>query len=95
MLKTIMLKYIIIPIACIFLLFIAIGICTSLHKPFGIFPLINVMVPMIWFVVTRPAVCAFLYIDIYLSLPKRTYSLYEKYKISNALFKRYVEEILC
>ena len=48
MLKTIMLKYIIIPIACIFLLFIAIGICTSLPKPFGSFPLITLMVPMIW-----------------------------------------------
>ena len=31
---------------------------------------------------------------IYLSLPKRTYSLYEKYKRSNALFKEDVKEIL-
>ena len=42
----------------------------------------------------KSAVCALLYIDIYLALPKRTYSFYQKYKISNALFKRDMEEVL-
>ena len=89
-----MFKYIILPITCLFLFLLTIGICTSLPKPFGSFPLITLMGPIIWFAVALPAICALLYIHIYLSLPKRTYSMYEKYKISNALFKEDVKDIL-
>ena len=89
-----MTKYIILPITCIFLFLLTIGICTSIPKPFSIFPLSLLMFPIVWFALALPAVCALLYIDIYLSLPKRTYSLYEKYKISNSYFKREVKEIL-
>jgi len=89
-----MLKYIILPITCIFLFLLTIGICTSIPKPFSIFPLSLLMFPIVWFTLALPAVCSLLYIDIYLAIPRRTYSLYEKYKISNALFKRDVKEIL-
>ena len=94
MIRSIMLKYITLPITCIFLFLLTLGICTSIPKPFSSFPLSLLMFPIVWFVLALPAVCALLYIDIYLAIPKRTYSFYEKYKISNALFKRDVKEIL-
>jgi hypothetical protein len=94
MLRSIMLKYITLPITCIFLFLLTLGICTSLPKPFSIFPLSILMPSIVWFALALPAVCALLYIYIYLSLPKRTFSFYEKYKISNACLKRDVKEIL-
>ena len=69
-------------------------IVKALPEPFSLYPISKVFVSFVWFAVALPAVCALLYIDIYLALPRRTYSLYEKYKISNALFKEDVKEIL-
>jgi len=69
-------------------------IVKALPEPFSLYPISTVFVLFVWFAVALPAVCALLYIDIYLALPRRTYSLYEKYKISNALFKEDVKEIL-
>ena len=69
-------------------------IVKALPEPFSLYPISTVFVPFVWFAVALPAVCALLYIDIYLALSRRTYSLYEKYKISNALFKEDVKEIL-
>ena len=71
MIRSIMLKYITLPITCIYIFLLTMEIVKAL-----------------------PAVCALLYIDIYLAIPRRTYSFYQKYKITNALFKRDMEEVL-
>ena len=69
-------------------------IVAVLPRPFSDFPINAFMGAIVWFVAALPAVCILLYVDIYLSLPKKAYSFFEKYKISNALFKRDVKEIL-
>ena len=94
MIRTIMLKYITLPITCIYLLLLTMEIVKALPEPFSLYPISTVLVPFVWFAVALPAVCALLYIDIYLALPRRTYSFYQKYKITNALFKRDIEEVL-
>ena len=69
-------------------------IVAVLPNPFSDFPINVFMGAIVWFIVALPAVCALLYINIYLSLPLKTYSFYQKYKITNAYFKRDVKEIL-
>ena len=93
MLKSIML-YITIPISCIYMFLLTMEIVKALPEPFSLYPISTILLPFVWFVLALPTVCALLYINIYLSLARRTYSLYEKYKISNALFKEDVKEIL-
>ena len=93
MLKYIML-YITIPITCIYMFLLTMEIVKALPEPFSLYPISTVLFPFVWFVLALPTVCALLYINIYLSLPRSTYSLYEKYKMSNALFKEDVKEIL-
>ena len=86
--------YIIIPITCIYLFLLTIEIVKALPEPFSLYPISTVFFPFVWFVLALPTVSALLYIYIYLSLPRRTFSLFDKYKISNALFKEDVKEIL-
>ena len=93
MLKSIML-YITLPITCIYLFLLTMEIVKALPEPFSLYPINTVLFPFVWFVLALPTVCALLYIYIYLSLPRRTYSLYEKYKISKVYFKKDVKDIL-
>ena len=86
--------YITIPVSCIYIFLLTMEIIKALPEPFSLYPVSTVLSPFVWLVLALPAVCALLYIYIYLSLPRRSYSLYEKYKISNALFKEDVKEIL-
>ncbi len=89
-----MLKYISLPLTCIYIFLLTMEIVKVLPEPFSLYPINTVLFPFVWFAVALPAVCAVFYVDIYLAIPRRTYSLFEKFKITNALFKRDVKDIL-
>ena len=50
-------------------------IVKALPEPFSLYPISTILFLFVWFVLALPTLCTLLYIYIYLSLPRRTYSI--------------------